>query len=955
MASQRWKQVEEIFHAALKLETEDRSAFLQQACAGDKTLLRDVENLLAQESDAASFLQTPAINVAANLMTDGVAELVGQTISHYKILRKLGAGGMGVVYEAEDLKLKRRVAIKFLPHDVLQNTVAIERFKREAHAASALNHPNILTIHELGEAEGHHFIAAELVDGKTVRERLKRDGNMKTNDVLRFATQIASALAAAHNAGIIHRDIKPENIMIRRDGYVKVLDFGLAKLTETIAAQQKETGTLANSSIAPTESGIVLGTAQYMSPEQAMGKKVDDRSDIFSFGVVLYEMLTGQRVFQGNSVAEILAALLNQEPKPLPSSLSPDLAKIILRCLRKDPSRRYQTMADLKVALEDLLVETSPSNQLVINQTQRGMRFFLALVILAILVFGFYALRTKPLQESFRIESITTLPGAEEFPSLSPDGNHVAFAWSGLKQDNQDIYVQMIGQGSPLRLTTDAYDDYNPVWSPDGRWIAFLRSQSRGTTGLQKRELILIAPLGGPERKLIEINSQDFNRSSPYLAWSSESKSLFVTDSPGVGRPDALYVVSLETGERRQLTTPQPPVLADTSPAVSPDGRSLVFLRRSSWGSGELHLLALKNGNVAMEPSRRLTSAELDADYPAWMANSKEIIFSAQGRLWRLSTARNSQPLRISNIGEDALMPTLTRSDSRKPDRLVYVRSSSDDNIWRVETSTAGAPSSSPPVVAISSTKPDFHCEFSPDGSKVAFVSNRSGEFEIWISNPDGTNAMKLTSMGVPDITWPHWSPDGQLIAFSSASEGEWDIFAIPASGGKPRRLTSHPAIDIHPTFSRDGKWIYFASMRSGDYRIWKMSVNGGEAVRVTPNQGRGALESPDGKSIYYHSVSVFAPLWRLPISGNAPPEKVLDQIVWYNYCLVDRGIYYIDQIGKETRIQFYDFITKTTTTVANNVGNVSPGMTATADGKTILFSRVDSSTDDLMLVENFK
>jgi Tol biopolymer transport system component len=531
----------------------------------------------------------------------------------------------------------------------------------------------------------------------------------------------------------------------------------------------------------------------------------------------------------------------------------------------------------------------------------------------------------------------------------------VAFSWGGFKQDNKDIYVQMIGQGSPLRLTTDSHDDYNPVWSPDGRWIAFLRSQTRATTGLRNRQLILIAPLGGPERILIEIKSQDFDRSSPYLAWTSESDAVLISDSTGTGLPDALFTVSIETGERRQLTNPQPSVLADTSPAVSPDGNSLVFLRRTSWGSGELHLLPLKKGSAAAGPPKRLTSAQLDADYPAWMTSGNEIVFSAQRSLWRISTTGDKKPLRIPDIGEDALMPTLSRPGPGKPLRLVFVRNFSDWNIWRVETSGAGMPSSSAPVLAISSTKPEFHCEFSPDGRKVAFVSERSGESEIWTSDPDGSNAIKLTSMGVPDITWPHWSPNGQHIVFSSASEGEWDIFVIPTVGGKPRRLTSHPAIDIHPTFSRDGKWIYFASMRSGDYRIWKMPANGGEAAQVTPNQGRGALESPDGKSIFYHSASAIAPLWRLPISGDGPPQKVLDAIVWYNYCLVDRGIYYIDQNENETRIQFFDFVTNKTITVANNLGEIMPGMTTTADGKTILYSRVDSSIDDLMLVDNFR
>jgi Tol biopolymer transport system component len=566
--------------------------------------------------------------------------------------------------------------------------------------------------------------------------------------------------------------------------------------------------------------------------------------------------------------------------------------------------------------------------------------------------------RTEPPAEPLQAVAITTLPGAEQYPSLSPDGNHVVFTWGGPKQDNPDIYVQMIGQGSPLQLTKDPRHDYNPVWSPDGRWIAFFRSQPPAPTGLRSRELLLIAPLGGPERKLADIRSQDFSGGlfpdAVYLAWSSDSNSLIVTDSPGDGKPDALFVVSLETGEKRPLTNPQPPVLADTSPAVSPDGRSLVFLRRTSWVAGEIHLLSLGKGLTAAGEPKRLTSADLRADFPAWLPAGNEIIFSARGSLWRLAVAGETTPTRIPYVGEDGLMPVISRPQPGKSARLVYRRSFADSNLWRIETSAPGAPSSSLPVMVISSTKPEYHCEFSPDGRRVAFVSIRSGGPEIWVADPDGSNAIKLTSMSALDTNCPHWSPDGRLIAFSSTLEGEFDVYVVPAAGGKPRRLTSHPAIDINPTFSRDGKWIYFMSMRSGDYRIWKMAADGGDAVQVTPNQGGMRFESADGSNLYYLAVSVASPLWRLPMSGGEP-VKVLDGIVWFNFWLLENGAYYIDRLGSETRLQYLNLATGKSTTVARNLGEVSAGLTASPDGRTILFTRVDSSTDDLMLVENFR
>jgi eukaryotic-like serine/threonine-protein kinase len=865
---------------------------------------------------------------------------------------------MGEVYLAEDTTLGRRVALKLLPREHTQDVERLRRFKQEAKSASALNHPNILTIHEVGEADGHHFIATEFIDGETLRAALTRTGSMEVGAALAIAVQVASALTAAHEAGIVHRDIKPENIMVRHDRYVKVLDFGLAKLTETVAPPPLDASGPTRTLAARTESGVLLGTAQYMSPEQATGRPVDARSDIFSFGAVLYEMVSGQRPFQSSSLVETLAAILQQEPKPLPAALPPDLVKAILRCLRKDPARRYQTMADLRVALEDVRDECAGSGREVLVPGRRRARVVWPWVIAAAVPLGFLAWqawRAPPATPPPRTVHLTTLSGAERSPSLSPDGTYVVFSWAAPGRDHQDIYVQMIGSGAPLQLTTDGQDDYNPIWSPDGRWIAFLRSPPPAPTGLRRRELMLKPPLGGPERKLADIRSQDVSPVGLYLAWSTDSTAVVVTDSPGEGMPDALVVVSLATGEKRPLTSPQPPLFADTSPAVSPDGRSLVFLRRTSWAAGELHLLPLAAGLTPAGEPRRLTSADLRADHPAWMPDGKEIVFSAKTGLWRMAVTGALAPTRVPYVGENGLTPAISRPRPGTPARLVYVRSFWDGNFWRVETSAAGAPSSSPPVAAISSTSAEYHAQFSPDGRRVAFTSLRSGDAEIWVSDPDGSNAVQLTSMAAQDSNCAHWSADGQLIAFSSNGEGEFDLYVIPSAGGKPRRLSTHPAIDLCPTFSRDGRWLYFTSMRSGDYRVWKMPTAGGEALQVSPNQGGRAFESPDGSSLYYLSVSVVSsPAWRLPTSGGEP-EKVLDGVHWFNFCPVAGGFYYIDRFRDETRLQYLDQATGSTTTVARNLGEVSAGLTVSPDARTILFTRVDSSTDDLVLVEDFR
>jgi serine/threonine protein kinase len=961
MNPERWRQIERLYHAALERPPREREAFLERECRGDQDLRLEVQSLLGRAASAENFLGRPAAVAAPMEDAPAVPIATGLRIGAYVVQAPLGAGGMGVVYRALDTNLNRPVAIKFLSGE-LADRAARRRFQREAQTASSLNHPHILTVHDAGEVEGRQFLVTELVDGGTLRD-WAREAKRGWRQTVELLTGVADGLAAAHDAGILHRDIKPENILITKSGYAKLADFGLAKLHEGATPDEGVTMTEMR-----TRPGVIVGTAAYMSPEQAVGQPVDARSDIFSFGVVLYEALVGRRPFTGSSDLDVVHAIAHRTADPLPENLPLPLRMVVEKALEKDPADRYQSMRDVVVDFRRLVRQSAEAPPAV--ATTRGPArarhrrtwvvglAVLAAVLLVGSLFAWRAWRTPAISEPLQAVSLTTLPGVELYPSFSPDGSQLAFTWTGPKQDNQDIYVQLIGSGSPLRLTNDPLHDYDPVWSPDGRWIAFFRGQPTAPTGIRTRELRLIPPLGGPERKLADIRGHDFlglsfNVAATYLAWSSDSKSLVVTDSPGEGQPDALFVVSIDTGEKRRLTNPQSPFAADTNPAISPDGRSLVFLRRT-WGSGALHLVSLGDGVAAAGEPRRLTPPELRADYPVWMPDGNEIIFSAKGGLWRLTVNGEKTPQRVPYAGEDAAMPAISRPQPGKPARLVYVRSFVDSNFWRIEMPAPGAPSVSAPVMAIASTKAEYHLRFSPDGRRVAFLSTRSGEGEIWVAEPDGSNATQVTFMAAQQTMCPYWSPDGQLIAFASNPEGEFDIYVVHAAGGKPRRLTSDPGIDICPTFSRDGKWIYFSSMRSGDYRVWKMPVGGGNAVQVTPNQGGGgAIESPDG-SIYYNSVSVVSPVWRLPASGGEP-IKVVDGVIWFNYSLIDNGMYYIDRLADDTRLQYLNFLSSKTTTVARNLGQVSAGLAASPDGKTILFTRVDSSADDLMLVENFR
>jgi serine/threonine protein kinase len=371
--------------------------------------------------------------------------MIGQTIDRYRIESKLGEGGMGVVYKARDTHLDRDVAVKILPADKVAEPTRKQRFIREARAASALNHPNIVTLHDVGSRDGLDFMILEYVAGRPLNDVIP-SGGMPVASALGYAIQMADALTAAHGAGIFHRDLKPSNVMITTDGRAKILDFGLAKLAEP-AGTSPDAPTVA----APlTEEGMVIGTVSYMAPEQAEGRPTDARSDIFSFGIVLYEMTTGRRPFDGRTPLSILHEILHQEPTPplqINSAIPPDLERVILRCLRKEPARRFQTMADLKAALEDVAAESrSPPRataRTMSRTTSRWMPLLVAVSLAGVAIAGFLAwTRRKPEASPMPLTAtaLTTFAGVERYPSFAPDGRQIAFSWNGLNGDNEDVW-----------------------------------------------------------------------------------------------------------------------------------------------------------------------------------------------------------------------------------------------------------------------------------------------------------------------------------------------------------------------------------------------------------------------------------------------------------------------------------------------------------------------------------
>ena len=447
--------------------------------------------------------------------------MIGQTLGHYRIVEKLGEGGMGVVYKAQDLHLDRFVALKILPPQELADPERKRRFTQEAKAASALNHPHIITIYDIGSDGGVDFIAMEYVPGKTLDQLIPRNG-MRLDEALKIAVQVADALAAAHAIGIVHRDVKPSNVMVGDQGRVKVLDFGMVKITARGEAGASDAITMGG---VQTGEGRIVGTVSYMSPEQAQGLTVDERSDIFSFGSLLYELVSGQRPFQGDSSVMTLAAIIEKEPPPLAGRLPEELERVLDRCLQKDVTRRYQHIADVRVVLQELVDErvSQPRRTVAKARATRRLPWIAAAVVSALILAAagwFLFFRGERALPPSRLVPLTSYPGVEALPALSPDGTQVAFQWNGEKEDNVDIYVQFVGEPRALRLTTDPRADISPCWSPDGRRLAFQRRGADGRTGI----LFLVSSLGGPEQRLIDLPGL-----MPGTSWSPDGKWLAVS------------------------------------------------------------------------------------------------------------------------------------------------------------------------------------------------------------------------------------------------------------------------------------------------------------------------------------------------------------------------------------------------------------------------------------------
>ena len=815
MEPERWRKIEELFHAALECEERQRAAFLTKACAGDDGLRRAIESLLSRHKDSGSFLETPALKLAAKELADDQAQtsslseveprMLGKTVSRYIVLEKLGGGGMGVVYKARDTQLGRFVALKFLPEDLSKDPQALERLKREARAASALDHPNICTIYEIGEHQGEPFISMQYLEGQTLKQ-LIRSGPLKLDTLLDLAIQIADALDAAHTRGIVHRDIKPANILVTERGEVKVLDFGVAKLTpvkERIAETRDPTVTTGAFEEELTATGVAVGTVAYMSPEQARGEAPDSRTDLFSFGAVLYEMATGKQPFTGSTTAVVFHAILSQDPSPpvnLNPEISPKLDEIISKALEKDRLLRYQSASEMRVDLKRLKreLETGRSGAApprpVARWRWRRFAALLAVCVPALAALLWYVLpRRSSAPPHFTFVQLTDQPGAEIYPSLSPDGK--SFVYQSRASGNWDIYFQRVGGKTAINLTKDSPEyDGQPAFSPDGEHIAF-RSEREGGG------IFIMGATGESVRRLT-----DFGHNP---SWSPDGKEIvcstasFLSNRPedrGVGGWGQLFRVNTSTSEKRLIS---PHVQDAVQPQWSPHGYRIAY-----WGSPkgqrDVWTVAASGG----DPVAVTNDPYVDWN-PVWSADGSYLYFSSDRggsmNLWRVPLDEKSGKL----LGAPEAVTTPSPYSgfitfSRDGLHMAYAQITRDLNLYKIGFDPAKETVVGKPLSLTRGSKEMVFPDVSPDGQWVAFCTRLKPE-NVYLIRTDGSGLRQLTDDIYQDRV-PRWSPDGKRIAFFSNRSGTLQIWTIKPDGSGLEQLTDTPGGGASiPVWSPDG------------------------------------------------------------------------------------------------------------------------------------------------------
>ncbi|MBZ5583946.1 MAG: protein kinase [Acidobacteriia bacterium] len=833
MTPERWARLKDVFGAVLELPETERQEFLDRTFASDPSLREQVQRLLEAEREP---LENPVLDALAATAAPELAR--GEMLGPYRVETRIGQGGMGVVYRAWDTRLDRCVALKILRPEQVNDPVRRQYLVREARAASALVHPNIVTVHDIGSERNIDFIAMEFVEGRPLHEAIPPSG-LPAKQAVAYGIQIAGALAGAHAAGVVHRDLKPGNIMVTREGMVKLLDFGLARRSRI----GEGSGTL-------TMRGEIAGTPPYMSPEQIRGDAVDHRSDVFAFGAVLYRMLAGRDLFDRGSPMDSIGAILNTDAAELcdPSAGIPDaLERIILHCVDKSPAERFQSAQDVGYALEaatgqpiPLAAPALPGGRL------RRYGVWLAAVTLSLaigMLSAYFYLRARTARRSVGgsvFAQITDDAGAELFPTLSADGAAVAYA--GKASGNWDIYLQQVGAAQAVDLTKDSpLDDTQPAFSPDGRYIAFRSGRDGGGIFVMGRD-------GAAVRRVADTGYNP--------AWSPDGRKLAFAEE-GITRPEdrsgrvsQLWTVDVASG-RKQLVSREDGV----QPQWSPGGQFLAYWAIDRDGDRDLWTVRAAGG-----PPIRITRDPFLDWNPVWSPDGAWLYFcSNRGgsmAIWRI-------PIKEST-GEPRGAPELVRGPASYPAhlsfsldgrRMAYVNQIATGHLNAVRFDPEREVVVSEPKEIVRSLKGVSRPALSPDGAWLAFNSTEQEE-ELFVTTADGAGLRQLTSGGYRH-RGPRWSPDGKRIAFFSTRSGDWEIWTTDPDGNEFRQITYLGGHNVAwPVWSADGKRMAYTLFGLNTFLIdagkpWDAQTP--EKLPPFPVEGEifsGWNWSPDGRML---------------------------------------------------------------------------------------------------------
>jgi len=844
--------------------------------------------------------------------------MTGRTLSHYRIVEKIGQGGMGEVYRAVDTSLGREVALKILPDVFVSDPDRLARFRREARVLASLNHPNIAVIHALEEAEGVHLLVLELVSGPTLAERVA-EGPLPVPEALAIGSQIAEALETAHEQGIIHRDLKPANVKVTPDGKVKVLDFGLAKaMSGPHRAPDHSLSPTVTS--AGTDGGIILGTAAYMSPEQARGRELDRRTDIFSFGCVLYEALTGRRAFSGDTVSDIMAAVLTAQPDmgALPPAVPAGVRRLLRRCLAKEASRRLRDIGDARLEIDDALsgvesgLPAAPQGDAA--RPRRGWLTATGLVAAglagaaAVWLLAGTRSAEPPAPTLSRVDRLTHDPGLSEWPTWSPDGSLLAFASN--RDGDFEIYVRQVAGGQEVNVSDDPGQDFQPAFSPDGRSIAFISTRSSATGmikigstfGFEFRTFggdLWVAPaLGGRPRRLAE------NANIP--AWHPGGNRIAFVSGPEDHR--SIMQVGLEGGAVTPLLSTDDSRWEIVRLQFTPDGESLTFESTDSavWlmpaAGGEPRLLLSGSSHVwgpsgdrvfylTRDPlgGTRLTMARFDASSGTVGASVtvglmtgilNHLAVSGDGR--RLAVSEMEGALNLTRLpltpagdapaGKEEMLTSgqvIDRSPSVSPDGTMIAYASDrlgPEEIWIHDLRTGRSERLKLPGEDLGVNLPFWD----HDGRSLVLTRfYRDGSRSLWLVALDGSSAREIQAP-LPGLQGGTFTNDGRQVLFNYRTEQGQQAFALDVATGEKRLLLDVPADVYDARYSPDGRQIGFQSNASGSIQIWLVAASGGEPVRLTEGQDRirHFSFSPDGRHVYFQPNH--QNIYRIPTAGGA-------------------------------------------------------------------------------------